>query len=107
MSSGPLAARRIAPRSGGMHGDQIATVDDDLLDRPRDPILEALDLDIGEMELLVRIQQIGQPVGPKPDPAEDLVMVAIGDEAKERRVRHGVRLEDLLGRGLESEGKAT
>src|SRR3972149_373668 len=107
MGSGPLAARRVAARAGGMQGDQNPTVDGDVLDRPLYPILGALDLNIGEMELLVRIQQIGQPVGPKPDPAEDLVMVAVRDEANERRVRHGVRLEDLLGRGLENEVKAT
>lgn len=107
MSSGPLVARLIASRSGGMHGDQLATVDDDLVDRLGDPILETLDLDLGEMKLLVRIEQIRQPVRSKPDPAKHPVVQAVGNEANERRVRYGVWFEDLLGRGLEDEVQAT
>src|ERR1700690_2178115 len=107
MSSGPLGARLMPSGSGAIHGDQLATVDDDLVDRLGDPILETLDLDLGEMKLLVRIEQIRQPVRSKPDPAKHPVVEAVGNEANERRVRYGVRLEDLLGCGLEDEVQAT
>lgn len=89
-----------------MNGDQLATLDDDLLDRTLDPVLEALDLDIGEMELRVRVQQIRQPIGPKPNPAEDPALNAVGDEANKWQFRHRVRLEDLLGRALQDEVQA-
>ena len=89
-----------------MHSDQVATVDDDLLERPLDAVLEALGLDISEMELRVRVQQIRQPIGPKANPAEDPVVAAVRDEANEWQLRHGVRLEHLLGRALQDEVQA-
>lgn len=90
-----------------MDGDQVPTMDEHFVDRLGDPILEALDLDLREMELLVEVHEIGQPVGAQPDPAEHPLVQAVGDESDERRVGDGIRLEDLLRRWLEDEEQAT
>jgi hypothetical protein len=90
-----------------MDGDQVATMDEDFVDRLGDPILEVLDLDFREMQLLVLVHQIREPVSSKPDPAEHSLVQAVGDEPNEGRVGDGVRLEDFLRRVLEDQEQAT
>src|SRR5664279_5037737 len=101
MRPGPVVEGCIAPRSSGMDSDQVAPMNDDLVAGPGDPIFEIFDLNLGKMELFMRVQEVRQPVSSEPDPAKHAFLQPVCDEPNEGCVGDRIRLEDLLRRGLE------
>ena len=98
-----LPAGGVASRIAGAHGDELGPPDDRLVGRDRCAAAQVLDQDVGQLELLVGIQHVGQAVGVEAHPAEH---PGAGHERFE--AHHGQRgdelwLVDLLGDAFEDE----
>ena len=86
MGARPRRPRLIAARPARVNRDEVMPMDEDLVEGPHGAALEALDLDVVEVQLFMIVEQVRQSVCGQPDPAEDPVVRAVRREADERRI---------------------
>ena len=89
----PEAPVADAPRSAGVDREQLVAADDDRA-HLEDPAVEPLHRHVDELDLLVFVEQVGQPLGVEADVAVEPAVLRVGDELDLGGVPVG------LGRGL-------
>ena len=101
----PAPERRIAAWAGRGHGRELGAGHEDVLGKSGRPVNKALDGCLMEMENFMGIEQVGQTLRVEVDRSEHARVGDEGLETEDGRVRHEIRLEDILQDGVEVQGE--